>query len=138
VQLTHIAISNKYDKNIYERAFGNKSEKILIDYISKFQFDSSRIWITNVVQCSVKKNSPYLVSKAFKNCKFLLGEEVLNVNPKIVVTLGKIATDLVTHFFSEFKLNYQHFKMLHPNALSYNSSLKEKFCDQFQKLKEML
>lgn len=128
----------KYKENIYERAFGDKSEKILIEYFSKYELDISRLWITNIVKCSVTDNNPNNVEKAFSNCKHFIVEEIEKVNPKILVPMGTVTFDLLLDLIHEFKLDQKVYKIYHPNAISYNPKLKEKFELQILKLKELI
>lgn len=131
--------NNKKNKeNIYGRAFGDKSEKILIDYLTRHKFNFSKIWITNVVQCSVLNNDPNIVLDAFENCKKYLLMEIELVKPKVLVPLGNIANDLIRLLKKDAGLKIKIKKIYHPNAISYNSNLKEKYDEQLEELKELL
>jgi len=126
-------------KNIYGRAFGDKSEKILIDYLTQHNFNPANIWITNVVQCSVINNDPAFVQKAFENCKYFLIEEILLVNPKILVPMGKVAEKMLNKVLKSPKLGKLYvYNIYHPNALSYNPQLKQRYHEQFEDLKRMV
>jgi DNA polymerase len=130
--------NNKKNKeNVYGRAFGDKSEKILIDYLTQHEFDFSKIWITNVVQCSVLNNDSSLVLNAFEYCKQYLLLEIQLVKPKVIVLLGNVASNLFMLLKKEEQLNAAIKKIYHPNAISYNSNLKEEYHTQFEELKEL-
>ena len=130
--------SNNSKENVYGRAFGDKSEKILIEYLTKHKFDFSKIWITNVVKCSVENNNPNFVSKAFESCKYFIDEEIKKVKAKVLVPMGNVAFDLTLDLVKNFSIDLPIHKIFHPNALSYNNSLKEKFNEQLIKLKRMI
>lgn len=120
--------------NFYGRAFGAKSEQILIDYITRHKIDHSKIWISNAVQCSVINNDIKLVEKAFENCKKYLEKEIELVKPKLLVPMGNTAFKLTI----ELNTNIKIYKILHPNATSYKSDLKEVYDRQFETMKRKI
>lgn len=130
--------NNKDKENVYGRAFGDKSEKILIEYLDKVKIDASRIWVTNTVQCSVLNNEPALVIKAFQKCKYRILEEIKQINPKVLVPMGNVTYDLLQEAIREFDIKIKVVKILHPNALGHNPSLADRFEEQLKKLKGLL
>jgi len=113
------------------RAFGDKSEKILLSCLEKTNIEARHIWITNAVACSVVNNNPEYVKKAFCFCKKRLEDEINYVKPKVIVAMGNVTFELLSSY-SNFLVE----KIYHPNALSYNPTLREKFIKQLTLLGE--
>jgi uracil-DNA glycosylase family 4 len=129
--------NKKTKENVYGRAFGAQSEKILIKFLNQLNFDISKIWITNATHCSVIDNDPKLVEEAFNNCQYRLLEEIKAVNPKVLVPLGNIAKKMTHQLLHEQSLEWKVYNIYHPNALSYNN-LEEKYIEQLEELKRMI
>jgi len=119
----------RHKELLIDRAFGDKSEQILIEYLNLAQIDFASIWITNVVH-----NNPTLVNYAFRQCSELFKKELNLIQPKYIVALGNTSYDLI---MSLMLIQHKILKILHPNALSYNFKYKDLFLKQLLELKEL-
>ena len=114
--------------------------------IKTIDFKREEVYVTNVVKYRPPNNrEPNDEEK--KACRVWLNSELLFVNPKVIVTLGRHA---LIKFVPEAKISTDHgksfnhstgipiFAMYHPAAALYNPNLKEEMKKDFKKLKEFL
>ncbi len=78
------------------KPFVGKSGQLLQRHLDKY---SLSCYITNTIKCRPENNAdPSVFQK--DNCRHFLRDQIYNVNPKVIVTLGKHATSSVQHLFS--------------------------------------
>lgn len=87
--------------------FVGKSGKLLDKYLDVCGFDRDYIYITNIVKCKTPRNRPPN-SLEISNCRGYLIKEIIDVKPKIIVTLGKTAYD---GLFNVSDVNYKFTKL---------------------------
>lgn len=104
--------------------------------------------ITNTVRCRPPENRDP-TSEEQENCFRHLQEEILSVDPDLIIPIGKVPAQqlldrkvLVTQETGDFETvtyeekEYKLLICLHPASLLYNRSLKEKFYNTIQKAVE--
>jgi uracil-DNA glycosylase family 4 len=74
------------DSNI---AFFGRSGDAIKKSCEKLEFDYSNLYGTNVVKCFVGEE---IREKCFKNCSKFLKSEILTCQPKIILSMGELAT----------------------------------------------
>lgn len=121
------------DEDIQGRPFVGKAGQLLTKIINAMQFHREGVYITNVVKCRPPNNrNPH--REEVENCKNYLLEQIEMIKPKVIVTLGKVATDFFvqSHLgmtalrgkFCEFH-NIQVMPTFHPSYLIRNEGNKE-------------
>jgi uracil-DNA glycosylase family 4 len=88
------------------------------------------VWITNIIKCRTKKNVTPTGSQ-INNCQKWLDNEIIIINPKIIITLGNIAA----MWFVRNKFGTPIYPFPHP----YDRTLtRKRITDYINKLKELL
>lgn len=80
------------DEDIQGRPFVGKAGQLLTKIIEAMKFRRDDIYITNVVKCRPPNNRTPLREEVEK-CKAYLLAQVEAIQPKVIVSLGKVATD---------------------------------------------
>ena len=76
------------------KPFSDKSERILNRIIKAICFTPEEVYITNVVKCITPENRlPY--EDEMKSCIYWFIKELKEVNPKVIVTIGVCAFQIV-------------------------------------------
>jgi DNA polymerase len=128
------------------RPFVGAAGKLLDELLKTIDLNRKDVYVTNVVKYRPPQNrDPNIEEK--KACRVWLNSELLFVNPKIIVTLGRHA---LGKFIPDAKISVDHgnsfqhptgipvFAMYHPAAALYNPNLKETLIKDFKKLEEFL
>lgn len=104
------------------------------------------IYIANIVKCRPPKNrDPFPEEQSL--CKEWLDEQIRIIDPKIIVSLGRISAAVM--MMPDIKISKEHGRwiekdgrlmmaMLHPAALLRNPGLKPEAFDDFVKLKDKI
>ncbi len=80
------------DEDIQGKPFVGRAGQLLTKIINAMRFKRSEVYITNVVKCRPPQNrTPH--SEEIDKCKGYLQEQIDLVGPRVIVTLGKVATD---------------------------------------------
>jgi DNA polymerase len=81
-----------HDEDIKGKPFIGRAGQLLTKIIAAMGFDRKDVYITNVVKCRPPNNrNPQL--EEMEACKEYLFEQIECIQPKVIVTLGKVATD---------------------------------------------
>jgi DNA polymerase len=128
------------------RPFVGAAGKLLDELLKTIDLNRKDVYVTNVVKYRPPQNrDPNIEEK--KACRVWLNSELLFVNPKVIVTLGRHALE---KFVPDAKITVDHgkafqhptgipiFAMYHPAAALYNPNLKETLIKDFKKLEEFL
>jgi DNA polymerase len=128
------------------RPFVGAAGKLLDELLKTIDLNRKDVYVTNVVKYRPPQNrDPNIEEK--KACRVWLNSELLFVNPKIIVTLGRHA---LGKFIPDAKISVDHgnsfqhptgipvFAMYHPAAALYNPNLKETLIKDFKELEEFL
>jgi DNA polymerase len=80
------------DEDIQGRPFVGKAGQLLTKIIQAMTFQRDEVYITNIVKCRPPNNrNPQ--SSEIACCKDYLLAQIELINPKVIVTLGKVAAD---------------------------------------------
>jgi uracil-DNA glycosylase len=80
------------DEDIQGRPFVGRAGQLLTKIIAAMTFERSEVFITNIVKCRPPENrTPY--GDEAEACTPYLVEQIANIRPRVIVTLGKVATD---------------------------------------------
>jgi uracil-DNA glycosylase len=128
------------------RPFVGSAGKLLDELLKTIDLTRDEVYVTNVVKYRPPKNrDPNIEEK--KACRVWLNSELLYVDPKVIVTLGRHA---LGKFVPDAKISTDHgnsfkhptgipvFAMYHPAAALYNPNLKDTMVKDFKKLKQFL
>jgi len=80
------------DEDAQGRPFVGRAGQLLTKIIAAMTYDRQNVFITNIVKCRPPKNRvPH--RDEVETCAPYLLEQIKNIRPKVIVTLGKSATD---------------------------------------------
>jgi uracil-DNA glycosylase family 4 len=81
-----------HDEDIQGRPFVGRAGQLLTKIIQAMTYDRSEVFITNIVKCRPPNNRvPH--RDEIQVCTPYLLEQIRNIRPKVIVTLGKPAAD---------------------------------------------
>jgi len=80
------------DEDIQGKPFIGRAGQLLTKIIKAMDFRREEVYITNVVKCRPPDNRTPR-REEIEKCKGYLLEQIKLVNPRVIVTLGKAATD---------------------------------------------
>ena len=135
-----------YNEDVQGRPFVGRSGKLLDNLLEEINLSREKIYISNIVKCRPPENRDPLPEEQEK-CVNWLRNQVYIMRPKIIVTLGRIASLKIID--SEIKITRDHgiftlkkgvwfMPTLHPAAVLRNMSKKPDVQDDFQKLKSKI
>jgi DNA polymerase len=80
------------DEDIQGRPFVGRAGQLLTKIIHAMKFKREEVYITNIVKCRPPENrNPQ--KQEIEMCQDYLREQLEMIKPKVIVTLGKVATD---------------------------------------------
>lgn len=128
------------------RPFVGAAGKLLDELLKTIDLTREEVYVSNIVKYRPPNNrDPNDEEK--KACRVWLNSELLYVDPKVIVTLGRHA---LTKFVPDAKISTDHgntfthstgipiFAMYHPAAALYNPNLKDTLAKDFKKLEKFL
>lgn len=112
--------------------FVGRAGKLLTKILQSVGFTRDEIYVTNIVKCRPPKNRNPQESE-IKACSNFLESQIAIVNPKIIVTVGAIATKAIINKEKITKIRGTFFEwrgirvmpILHPSYLLRNPSVEE-------------
>ncbi len=133
VEILFIGEAPGHNEDIEKRPFCGAAGHLLDNYLNFINMDRKDIYITNIVKCRPPNNrNPY--KEEIKMCKPILDEQLEILSPKIIITLGNIATqsylnlsDGISSLRGQWfeKDNIKTIPMFHPAALLRDPQKKE-------------
>jgi uracil-DNA glycosylase family 4 len=81
-----------HDEDIQGRPFVGRAGQLLTKIIQAMTYDRSEVFITNIVKCRPPNNRVPRQEEIGACVPYLL-EQIHNIRPKVIVTLGKVAAD---------------------------------------------
>ena len=136
------------------RPFVGKAGKFLDELLSIVGIKREEVFITNIVKCIPPNNMPS--ENSIRICTSLyLNKQIDIINPKIIITLGEVATKYILEKFGlkyngmnkehgkiynikSLKYNLKIICMFHPASALYNPQLKEIIINDWKKIKDEL
>jgi len=92
VELMFVGEAPGRDEDIQGRPFVGRAGQLLTKIINAMGFQRPEVYITNVVKCRPPQNrTPH--KEEIDKCKGYLLEQIDLLAPRVIVTLGKVATD---------------------------------------------
>jgi uracil-DNA glycosylase len=80
------------DEDIQGRPFVGRAGQLLTKIIAAMSYSRPDVYITNVVKCRPPQNRTP-VREEIEKCRPYLLEQIKNIAPRVIVSLGKVATD---------------------------------------------
>jgi len=121
------------DEDIQGKPFVGRAGQLLTKIIHAMNFQREEVYITNVVKCRPPGNRNPQGSE-IASCKDYLLTQIEMINPKVIVTLGRVAADFfirsslgMTALRGDFH-DFQHTKVMptfHPSYLIRNEGNKK-------------
>lgn len=131
--------------------FVGAAGKFLDELLNSIGLKRKDIFITNIVKCRPPNNRDPLQDEKKTCTENYLIEQINNINPTVVVTLGRHAANF---FFPKLIISKSHgtymkgkkkngdvlhfFPMYHPAAALYNGSMRSVLKDDMLKLNQLL
>jgi DNA polymerase len=84
------------DEDLQGRPFVGRAGQLLTKIIHAMTFKRDEVYITNIVKCRPPGNRNPQGSE-IASCKDYLLAQIELINPKVIVTLGKVASDFFIH-----------------------------------------
>ena len=81
-----------HDEDVQGRPFVGRAGQLLTRIINKMGLDRPAVYIANIVKCRPPENRLPLLAEVEACTPYLL-EQIAAIQPKVIVTLGKTATD---------------------------------------------
>jgi DNA polymerase len=145
-----VALSPGMKENAENKMFIGPSGQVFNRLLLSAGIDRKRVFMTNLVKCMLPKNRTPKMDE-IESCSQFLDEEILIVNPEIIVPLGAYATNTI---FDKFNLNplssgakfsdltgkiftindKKIYPLPHPAALLYNPSFEPDTIEKYKKL----
>ncbi|MBN1271801.1 MAG: uracil-DNA glycosylase [Candidatus Aminicenantes bacterium] len=137
------------DEDIQGKPFVGRAGQLLTKIIAAMKYDRNQVYITNVVKCRPPNNrNPK--PEEIEQCRDYLLEQIDIIQPRVIVTLGRVAadffvksslkmTDLRGHFY-DFQ-GIQVMPTFHPSYLvrnEGNKSLKRMVWEDMKKVMAFL
>lgn len=119
---TNPSIKSKM-KDLWEDPYG----KYFGSQLDEAGIDKRRIWVTNIVKCSTPNNEPPEI-ESINACRFHLVLEIYEVDPNVIVAMGKLAMEWFGAKLFEFT-EWRGFKVIgvhHPSFI-------ERYSDEEQR-----
>lgn len=143
-----------YNEDLKGKHFIGRAGKIFDEFLDSIKLSREKIYITNVLKCKIPKNERPK-QEYIEKCTPYLNEQIKIIKPKIIVPLGRFATNyiferykikqqpiqkihgkvfLIKNLFEEVKIIPQ----LHPAVTVYNFESMETLKEDFAKIKNTL
>lgn len=142
------------NEDLQGRPFVGQAGKLLTEALKAIGLEREEVYITNVIKCRPPNNRDPTKEEII-TCTPYLEKQIDIIDPDIIVTLGKFATQFIS---KKYNLGFQNISkirgevysistltknlyilpMYHPAALLYNPKIKYDFQADFVKLKELL
>ena len=95
-ELMFIGEGPGHDEDVQGRPFVGRAGQLLTKIIQAMKFERTDVFIANIVKCRPPENrTPYRDEVA--RCSPYLLDQIRLIQPRIIVTLGKVATDFFIH-----------------------------------------
>jgi uracil-DNA glycosylase family 4 len=95
-ELMFIGEGPGHDEDVQGRPFVGRAGQLLTKIIQAMTFDRKDVFITNIVKCRPPENrTPH--RDEIERCAPYLLDQIRSIQPKVIVTLGKVATDYFVH-----------------------------------------
>jgi len=151
-KIMFIGLGPGREEDIQGRPFVGAAGKFLNELLEMVGLKREDVYITNIVKCLPPNNQPS--EESIKKCTSLyLDKQIEIIRPKIIVTLGEIATKYILEKFNikYVSMNYHHGKiykvrnlnteieivcMFHPASALYNRELRDVIINDWKKWKE--
>jgi len=149
-----VALSPGVKEDSENRMFIGPSGQVFDKLLQAAGIDRKSVFMTNLVKCILPKNRKPTLNE-IESCSSFLDDEILIIQPQIIVPLGYYATrsilikyhaDSSTAEMSFKNVNGQLlfldemkiFPLTHPSALLYNPSFEPETIEKYKKLKSLL
>jgi uracil-DNA glycosylase len=134
-----------FHENEQGRPFVGAAGKFLDELLEKINMRRSEVFIGNVVKCRPPGNRDPLPEE-LQSCSDYLERQIQIINPKVIVTLGRIS---MAHFLPNARIGEVHGQsmrirgrlvvaMYHPAAALHQQSLRSTIEADFSRLPELI
>jgi DNA polymerase len=137
------------DEDLQGRPFVGRAGKLLTKIINAMKYQRDEVYITNIVKCRPPGNRNPQANE-ISSCKDYLLAQIEMIDPKVIVTLGRVASDFfiqstlgMTALRGDFH-DFEHIKVMptfHPSYLIRNEgnrNLRKMVWEDMQKVMAFL
>ena len=149
-----VAISPGVKEDLQNKMFVGPSGQILNKLLHAAGINRNLVFMTNIIKCILPKNRKPKMNE-IELCRQFLDEEILIIQPEVIVPLGYYATrTILTKYHANplaaemgftningkllFLDDKKIFPLSHPAALLYNPSFEPETIEKYKKLKTYL
>jgi DNA polymerase len=153
-RILFVALSPGAKEDVQNRMFIGPSGQVFNKLLQAAGIDRKLVFMTNLVKCILPKNRKPKMDES-ESCSLFLNDEILIIDPEIIVPLGYYATRTILEKYhagsmeatmSFSKINgklldldgKKIFPLPHPAALLYNPSFEADTIEKYKKLKHFL
>jgi len=153
-RIMFVALSPGVKEDSQNRMFVGPSGHVFNKLLHASGIDRKLVFMTNLVKCILPKNRKPTMDE-IQSCSYFLSEEILIVDPEVIVPLGAYATRAILTKYAADPLspamsftningkilsinNQKIFPLSHPAALLYNPSFEPDTIEKYKRLKTFL
>jgi DNA polymerase len=150
-RIMFVALSPGAKEDVQNRMFIGPSGQVFNRLLNASGIDRELVFMTNLVKCMLPKNRKPTMNE-IEACSQFLNEEILIIQPEVIVPLGAYATNAILTKYHIDKLSAgmsftningkilsnEHVKVFplpHPAALLYNPSFEPGTIEKYKRLK---
>jgi len=147
-----IGLGPGYNENLQGKPFVGAAGKFLDELLELAKLKREEVFITNIIKCYLPNNTAS--EEEIKTCTSYLERQIQFIKPKIILTLGNVATSFI---FNKFGIKVQNMgkihgdrfrvrnlllqaeiiPMYHPAAALYNAGMKEILRRDWEKISNL-
>jgi len=106
----------------------NKNDFVFKKAMEKLGYKRDDYYVTNIVKCSTSDNNLYYYENKdiINACLNHIYKELEIIKPKIIIVLGNVAKEIISHnflFFSNYKLIYIYHPSYYLRQCNYSTEL---------------
>jgi len=145
-----IGLGPGYNEDLQGRPFVGAAGKFLDELLELVNLRKEDVFITNIMKCYLPNN--FASQEEIEACTPYLERQIEIIKPKVIITLGNVATSFILEKFGfkvenigkihgkKFKvnnllLNAEIIAMYHPASALYNPNMKEILKGDWKKIK---
>lgn len=125
-KLMLIGLGPGYNENLQGRPFIGAAGNFLDDLLELAGLERKEIYITNIVKCYLPDN--IATKEEIESCTPYLDRQIGIINPKIILSLGNVAT---SYIFQKYSLKLQSMGNIHGKVFHIDNLLQTKIIPMY-------
>jgi len=113
-----IGLGPGYHENLQGKPFVGAAGKFLDELLQLTGLSRKEVYITNIIKCYLPDNNP--TQEEIKTCTTYLNRQIEIIKPRIILTLGNVAT---SYIFQKFGLKLESMRKIHGKIFQISNLL---------------